>query len=71
MLLGQGFRAPSGAVVDEYGEMVELYWQGKTEELGENGIIHKAKIDKVFNMGVSTYIMSKYWLEAWLVVISC
>jgi hypothetical protein len=36
MLLGQGYRTPRGAVIDEYGAMVECYWQGKTEELGEN-----------------------------------
>jgi len=35
MLLGQSFRTPHGAVIDEYGAMVEWYWQGKTEELGE------------------------------------
>jgi hypothetical protein len=33
MLLGQGYRAPRGAVIDEY-EEIDL--QGNPEELGEN-----------------------------------
>jgi hypothetical protein len=36
VLLGQSDRTPHGAVIDEYGAMVELYFAGETEELGEN-----------------------------------
>jgi hypothetical protein len=35
VLLGRSYRTPHGAVIDEYGALVKLYWQGKTEELGE------------------------------------
>jgi hypothetical protein len=36
VLLGQSNRTPHGAVIDEYGAMVEWYFAGETEELGEN-----------------------------------
>jgi hypothetical protein len=35
VLLGLNYHTTHGAVIDEYGAMVELYWQEKTEELGE------------------------------------
>jgi hypothetical protein len=35
VLLGQGYRTPRGAVIDEYGEMVEWWLAGETKELGE------------------------------------
>jgi hypothetical protein len=35
VLLGQSNRTPHGAVIDEYGAMVELYFAGETEVLGE------------------------------------
>jgi hypothetical protein len=36
VLLGQSDRTPHGAVIDEYGAMVEWYFAGETEVLGEN-----------------------------------
>jgi hypothetical protein len=36
VLLGRSYGTPHGAVIDEYGAMAELYWQGQTEVLGEN-----------------------------------
>jgi hypothetical protein len=36
VLLGQSNHTPHGAVIDEYGAMVELYFAGETEVLGEN-----------------------------------
>jgi hypothetical protein len=30
VLLGRSYPTPHGAVIDEYGATVELYWQGKT-----------------------------------------
>jgi hypothetical protein len=34
VLLGQSNRTPHGAVIDEYGAMVKLYFTGETEVLG-------------------------------------
>jgi hypothetical protein len=35
VLLGQGYRTPRGAVIDEYGAVVEWWLAGETDELGE------------------------------------
>jgi hypothetical protein len=35
VLLGRNYRTRHGAVIDGNGAMVQCYWQGKTEELGE------------------------------------
>jgi hypothetical protein len=38
MLLGQSYRTPHGAMINEYGAMGGMMLTGKTEELGENPV---------------------------------
>jgi hypothetical protein len=50
VLLAQSYHTPHGAVKDEYGEIVERSWRGKTEQQGQNlsqchFVHHKSRTD--------------------------